>query len=183
MHELNRRGFLGSGAWQSSFHAWHGAPVGWSRAEGASQVQGAHARLARYALSYLASCDPTTTMTVPVDCPLAEEAGAPSISYSRHRQNDWARARDLARFVPFPTTNRSGVSGRDNGLECRHRRDELRIGMEQTACRFRTMPARATNAFHFISGGDCGVNQLYAVNNNIVAARQDPMFPKASYRR
>jgi hypothetical protein len=37
------------------------------------------------------------------------------------------------------------------------------------------MPARATNAFQFISGGDCGVNQ-HAINNNIVAARQDPMF-------
>jgi hypothetical protein len=37
------------------------------------------------------------------------------------------------------------------------------------------MPARAANAFHFISGGDCGVNP-HAVNNNIIAARQDPMF-------
>jgi hypothetical protein len=37
------------------------------------------------------------------------------------------------------------------------------------------MPALATGAIHFISGGDCGVNP-HAVANNIQAARQDPMF-------
>jgi hypothetical protein len=52
---------------------------------------------------------------------------------------------------------------------------QFRIGIQKATYRFRTMPARATNAFHFISGGDCGVNQ-HAINNNIIAARQDPMF-------
>ncbi|MGC4007498.1 MAG: hypothetical protein QM811_31995 [Pirellulales bacterium] len=37
------------------------------------------------------------------------------------------------------------------------------------------MPAKATDAIHFISGGDCGVNP-HAVANNIQAARQDPAF-------
>ena len=37
------------------------------------------------------------------------------------------------------------------------------------------MPAKATDAIHFISGGDVGVN-VHAVANNVQAARQDPMF-------
>ncbi|HEX5269414.1 MAG TPA: metallophosphoesterase, partial [Gemmataceae bacterium] len=40
---------------------------------------------------------------------------------------------------------------------------------------FRTMPAKATDTIHFVSGGDCGVNS-HAVANNVQAARQDPMF-------
>ena len=37
------------------------------------------------------------------------------------------------------------------------------------------MPAKATDAFQFVSGGDCDVNP-HAVANNILAAKQDPMF-------
>src|SRR5205807_4956799 len=52
---------------------------------------------------------------------------------------------------------------------------EFRIGKQSPVYRFRTMPAKATNTIHFISGGDCGVNP-HAVANNVQAARQDPMF-------
>ena len=48
------------------------------------------------------------------------------------------------------------------------------IGVQKMAYRFRTMPAKATNPIHFISGGDSGVNE-HAVANNISAARQDPI--------
>src|SRR5262249_31612217 len=41
--------------------------------------------------------------------------------------------------------------------------------------RFRTMPAKAADEIHFVSGGDCGVN-AHTVANNVQAARQDPMF-------
>ena len=51
----------------------------------------------------------------------------------------------------------------------------FRIGMSSPTYRFRTMPAKATNTIHFISGGDCGIN-AHTVANNIQAARQDPMF-------
>ena len=51
----------------------------------------------------------------------------------------------------------------------------FRIGKSSPIYKFRTMPSKATDAFSFISGGDCGVNPA-TVNNNIVAARQDPMF-------
>ena len=52
---------------------------------------------------------------------------------------------------------------------------QFRIGKQSPTYRFRTMPAKATDTIHFISGGDCGVN-AHAVANNIQAARQDPMF-------
>lgn len=51
----------------------------------------------------------------------------------------------------------------------------FRIGSQSPLYRFRTMPAKATDTIHFISGGDCGVN-AHTVANNIQAARQDPMF-------
>ncbi len=52
---------------------------------------------------------------------------------------------------------------------------QFRIGKHSPIYRFRTMPAKATDAISFISGGDCGVN-AHAIANNIQAARQDPMF-------
>ncbi len=49
------------------------------------------------------------------------------------------------------------------------------IGQQKLSYRFRTAPATATNSIHFISGGDCGVNE-HAIANNVQAARQDPLF-------
>lgn len=51
----------------------------------------------------------------------------------------------------------------------------FRVGKNSPTYRFRTMPAKATDAIAFISGGDSGVNP-HAVANNIQAARQDPAF-------
>jgi hypothetical protein len=52
---------------------------------------------------------------------------------------------------------------------------QFRIGKRSPTYRFRTMPAKATDAIQFVSGGDCGVN-AHAAANNAVAAKQDPMF-------
>jgi acid phosphatase type 7 len=52
---------------------------------------------------------------------------------------------------------------------------DFRIGKSSPVYRFRTMPSKATNTISFISGGDCGVNP-HAVQNNQLAARQDPHF-------
>jgi hypothetical protein len=52
---------------------------------------------------------------------------------------------------------------------------DFRIGKQSPTYRFRTMPAKAIDTIHFVSGGDCGVNP-HAVANNVQAARQDPMF-------
>ena len=51
----------------------------------------------------------------------------------------------------------------------------FQIGKHSPTYRFRTMPAKADDTIHFISGGDCGVN-AHTIANNIQAARQDPMF-------
>jgi hypothetical protein len=51
----------------------------------------------------------------------------------------------------------------------------FKIGKASPIYQFRTMPSKANDTIHFISGGDCGVNAA-AIANNIVAANQDPMF-------
>jgi len=51
----------------------------------------------------------------------------------------------------------------------------FKMGSGGTEYRFRTMPAKATDTFQFISGGDCGVND-HALANNRLAAKQDPYF-------
>jgi hypothetical protein len=52
---------------------------------------------------------------------------------------------------------------------------EFVIGTRSPVYRFRTMPAKATKGFTFVSGGDCGTNS-HALANNRIAAAQDPMF-------
>jgi hypothetical protein len=49
------------------------------------------------------------------------------------------------------------------------------VGRHSQTFRFRTMPATGNGTISFVSGGDAGANQ-HAINNNIQAARQDPMF-------
>jgi hypothetical protein len=51
----------------------------------------------------------------------------------------------------------------------------FRIGKSSPVYQFRTMPTKANDTIHFVSGGDCGVNAA-TIGNNIQAARQDPMF-------
>jgi acid phosphatase type 7 len=51
----------------------------------------------------------------------------------------------------------------------------FKIGKASPTYKFRTMPAKATDAIQFISGGDCGINAA-AIANNIQAARQNPSF-------
>ncbi|HEV8060059.1 MAG TPA: metallophosphoesterase family protein [Gemmataceae bacterium] len=75
---------------------------------------------------------------------------------------------------PYPMSDfkvfRGELSGLKPGTDY-----SFRIGKSSPIYKFRTMPSKATDAITFISGGDCGINPA-AVNNNIVAARQDPMF-------
>ncbi|CAN5588444.1 metallophosphoesterase family protein [soil metagenome] len=52
---------------------------------------------------------------------------------------------------------------------------EFILNTHSPVFRFRTMPAKATQSFSFISGGDCATN-AHAIANNKVAAAQDPMF-------
>ena len=75
---------------------------------------------------------------------------------------------------PYPKTDfrvyRAELTGLTPGTDY-----DFRIGKDSPTYRFRTMPAKATDTIHFVSGGDCGVNG-HAAANNIQAARQEPMF-------
>jgi 3',5'-cyclic AMP phosphodiesterase CpdA len=115
--------------------------------------------------------DPTTTMTVQW---VGEEGEAPdaTIFHSPASKDDWLPT--VCRTHPFPMTDRrvyrAELTGLTPGTDY-----QLRIGAAAPAYCFRTMPAKATSPIHFVSGGDAGVGP-HVVNNNIEAARQDPMF-------
>jgi acid phosphatase type 7 len=51
----------------------------------------------------------------------------------------------------------------------------FKIGKLSPEYRFRTMPAKATDTFHFVSGGDVGCN-VHSLASNRQAAAQDPSF-------
>src|SRR5262245_46364298 len=115
--------------------------------------------------------DPTTTMTVQWVGTRGETADT-RVFYATDRSDRWQAQPTTT--TPYPLTDfkvfRAELTGLSPGTSY-----QFRIGRRSPAYRFRTMPARATDAIHFISGGDCGVNP-HAVANNIQAARQDPMF-------
>ncbi|HSQ57685.1 MAG TPA: metallophosphoesterase family protein [Gemmata sp.] len=113
--------------------------------------------------------DPTTTMTAQWIGP----AGAPNVvRYVTRSGTDWREVRTTAR--PFPKTallvHRAEITGLKPGTEYL-----LQVGRTSLVRRFRTMPAKATDTFTFVSGGDCGVNP-HATANNILASRQEPHF-------
>jgi hypothetical protein len=115
--------------------------------------------------------DPTTTMTVQWIGARGETADT-TVSYAEHHTGEWlAQAPEIK---PYGQSDlkvfRAELTGLSPGTDY-----EFRIGKQSPTYRFRTMPAKATNAIHFISGGDCGVNS-HTIANNLQAARQDPMF-------
>src|SRR5262249_14006178 len=122
--------------------------------------------------------DPTTTMTVQWVGVNGETADtrvyyAPLQGQGRRWFAPvWRGLPTAAR--PYPMTDfkvfRAELTGLSPGTDY-----QFRIGKASPTYRFRTMPARATDTIHFISGGDCGVN-AHAPANNVQAARQDPMF-------
>jgi hypothetical protein len=128
--------------------------------------------------------DPTTTMTVQWVGTVGETADS-KVSYRPLASAvSFAAIGGLAgttpwksqapALKPYPMTDfkvfRAELTGLTPGADY-----EFRIGKQSPTYRFRTMPAKTTNALQFITGGDCGVN-VHAVANNIQAARQDPMF-------
>ena len=115
--------------------------------------------------------DPTTTMTVQWIGATGETADT-RVTYGETNSCCWESQAAIPK--PYPRTDlkvfRAELTGLEPGTDY-----EFRIGKESPTYRFRTMPAKATDTIHFISGGDCGVNP-HTVANNIQAARQDPMF-------
>ncbi len=147
--------------------------------------------------------DPTTTITIQwIGRP--KDTDEPVIRFRERAKNDW-QIGPLATGKPFPVVElpvkpmakvvagepmpkdapaakvlptgptdvsvyRAELTELTPGTEY-----EFLIGTRSKTYRFRTMPAKATKAFHFISGGDVGINS-HALANNRIAAIQDPMF-------
>jgi hypothetical protein len=115
--------------------------------------------------------DPTTTMTVQWVGTAGETADT-TVSYASLPDGLWQAQPTTPR--PYPLTDfkvfRAELTDLAPGTDY-----QFRLGKRSPAYRFRTMPARATGAIPFVSGGDSGVN-AHAVANNIQAARQDPLF-------
>jgi hypothetical protein len=115
--------------------------------------------------------DPTTSMTVQWIGAVGETADT-GVTYAPLKAEGWKAKPAAGR--PYPLTDlkvfRAELTDLTPGTDY-----QFRIGKRSPTYRFRTMPAKATDTIHFISGGDCGVNP-HAVANNVQAARQDPMF-------
>ena len=124
--------------------------------------------------------DPTTTMTVQW-VGSEWEAADKTVSVAQYHTaapaapaaaQPWTAVKPAVK--PFPMTDlkvfRAEFTGLTPGTEY-----QFKIGKKSPTWRFRTMPAKATDTFTFVSGGDCGVNH-HAAANNAAAAAQDPYF-------
>jgi Purple acid Phosphatase, N-terminal domain/Calcineurin-like phosphoesterase len=121
--------------------------------------------------------DPTTTMDVQW-VGVRGETADPTVYYAPAGVNvlgpafAWRAQKTTAR--PYPLSDfkvfRAELTGLAPGTDY-----TFKIGKQSPTYRFRTMPAKATDAITFVSGGDSGVNAA-ALANNQQAARQDPMF-------
>jgi hypothetical protein len=115
--------------------------------------------------------DPTTTMTVQWVGTRGETAD-PNIAFAEKGVDYWQLQPTAAKPYPLSdfTVFRAELTGLRPGTDY-----EFVIGKSSPTYRFRTMPAKASDTIHFISGGDVGINE-HAIANNVQAARQDPMF-------
>jgi hypothetical protein len=115
--------------------------------------------------------DPTTTITVQWVGPTK---GAPTTVRASPAFTDDGWTTGKVQTKPFGNTvvevHRCEFTNLAPGTEY-----ILQIGTEAQVCRFRTMPAKATNTFTWVSGGDCDTN-MHAIGNNILAAKQEPYF-------
>ncbi len=181
MPAVDRRRFLETTLGGMAF-AWGAGPL--VMAEGAPSPKDNHTPSRPDTLFLTWQRDPTTTMTVQWIGNDAASADA-KVSFAIQGKNDWQSV--SPRITPYPMTDlrvfRAELTGLTPGTEYQFRIGQSpasgglaeAIGGRASRFRFRTMPAKATDSFQFVSGGDCGVNP-HAVANNIIAAKQDPMF-------
>src|SRR5262249_5847730 len=115
--------------------------------------------------------DPTTTITAqwvspPKGMPTTVRV-APQMG-----ENGWKEgAVEVKDFGKTPyKVHRCEITGLAPGTEY-----ILQLGTSGQICRFRTMPAKATDTFTWVSGGDSGVGP-HAIGTNIIAAKQEPYF-------
>ncbi|HEY1064526.1 MAG TPA: metallophosphoesterase family protein [Pirellulales bacterium] len=114
--------------------------------------------------------DPTTTITIQWIAPSAK--ATPAVQFAPLDGMIWRPAATITK--PFVGTDllvhRCELTGLVPGTEYK-----FQVGSDKHEHRFRTMPAKMTNDFSFVSGGDSGVNS-HAEATNRLAARQSPHF-------
>ncbi|MDB5335508.1 MAG: Calcineurin-like phosphoesterase [Planctomycetaceae bacterium] len=171
MSLLHRRSFIGSslGGLAAALSAGPGL-LAQDVAAAPQPLQSAGARLGPDTLFLTWQRDPTTTMTVQWVGPAT--ATDQSIQYSTLESPVWQIGKTLLK--PYTNTDlkvhRCELTGLRPGTEY-----QFQIGGALPKYRFRTMPAKATNTFQFVSGGDSGVD-IHAISTNILAAKQEPYF-------
>lgn len=175
MTSYARRGFLAS--WLAGLGA---IPSGaWAADRTDGQKETAKASLAAFTppqpmetLFLTWQRDPTTTITVQWVGPKTSET--PRIEFTPLADPSAWNSVAVKTKEYHPTSDlrvfRAEIVGLKPGTEYK-----LRVGKDAEPLRFRTMPAKLTNSFQFVSGGDCGANE-HAIANNILAAKQNPMF-------
>ena len=115
--------------------------------------------------------DPTTTMTVQWVGSERDGALRP-IWYAKDGTAIWQNQPCTARR--FPMTDRWIFRTELTGLEPGPTIGSASVSTPPRSV-FETMPAKATDTIHFVSGGDSGIGP-HAVMTNHVAAAQSPMF-------
>lgn len=115
--------------------------------------------------------DPTTTITVQWVGPEKADLGTVRVA-PKDGDAAWTTAKVATK--PFGNTeikvHRAELTGLTPGTEYL-----LQIGTSVQTCKFRTMPAKATDTFTWVSGGDCGTGP-HAIGTNLIAAKQEPYF-------
>ena len=113
--------------------------------------------------------DPTTTITAQWVGPVKD---ATTVRVVPRDGDEWKTG--TVETKPFGNTDlkvhRFEFTGLTPGTEYL-----LQIGKGGQSHRFRTMPAKATDTFQWVSGGDCGTGP-HAIGTNIIAAKQEPYF-------
>lgn len=115
--------------------------------------------------------DPTTTMTVQWLGSEADGIDRP-LYYRQSGTQIWQAQAHSVR--PYPMTERSLFRAELTEL-MPDTEYYFRVGLDSAEEKFRTMPAKATNAIHFVSGGGCGIGQ-HPEQTNEIAAAQCPRF-------
>ncbi len=168
MSEFSRRRFLGM-----SLAGMGAANFGWPLSAGRVSAEDTNAPDRGKSFDSLFLTwreDPTTTIMI--QWVAGGSQTVPAVSYRPKQGQVWQTAKVVQK--PFPGTDlkvyRSELTGLAPGTEY-----AFQIGSASPEFRFRTMPAKATDEFTFVTGGDAGTGSA-AVNSNRLAARQDPSF-------
>ncbi|HEV7281972.1 MAG TPA: metallophosphoesterase family protein [Pirellulaceae bacterium] len=167
----NRRDFLtafGAFAAAGSF-GWHSASPSTAYAADEKEQEDDRGDDGPASLFLTWQGDPTTSVVVQW---VGEEDENAEVRFGVRKKSFDGSAR--AKIKPFPGTDlkvhRCELTGLAPGEEY-----EFTLGKTGPKHRFRTMPAKANDVIHFVSGGDAGTGSA-ALENNRLAAKQEPYF-------